>query len=647
MANPHDDHLRVQSSRFSLPREAKLETWPRWLLTALFVVALCASIEAQSGFSEEASARGVALLTAFNSIDSGYGYAMALSDLDGDGDIDLILTGRHPQGGVAAYENDGLGHFSDHSGTAGLPSSLSINGVSTADYDGDGDLDLYFSVWPGPNLLYRNDGNFAFTNVTAAAGVGDAGASAGSAWGDYDGDGWLDLYVANNTGTAGTTEPNRLYRNRADGTFEEVGGALGVADATSSFQPLFFDYDRDGDADLYLSNDNRGGLAAPTQNRLWRNDGGVFTDVSASSGTNVSIDSMGIAAGDFDGNGEFDLYCTNSPPGNPLLLNYHPAPFVESAVTAGVRAFRLGWATHFFDFDHSGHLDLFVVNFATGNQLFSQAAGFPCPDVAPSLGIADAGFGYCSAVGDLDGDGDLDLVVQAANEPIRLYMNHEGAGSGHWLKARLRAPGANRFAVGAQVQVVTATRTQVREVMAGVGFKGSNPMDLHFGLGTDAVVEEVIVRWPSGLRSVLTNLPANQTLVIDEAVSGFVDCDGNLVSDAAEIALDGTLDLNGDSVLDTCQTPFLRGDANVDGVVNLADVIFHLEYFVGTQPARCLDAQDSNDDGMVNVADAIYSLGYLFTQGPPPSAPYPDCGLDESTNPGARLDCESLSAHCP
>lgn len=601
---------------------------------------------AQSGFSEEALGRGLSFVTLLNPPQAGYGYGIAANDLDSDGDPDLVLTGRH-DGHVGVYENLGGGQFIDRTATAGLPISLTVGGVSAADFDGDNDLDLFFSAWPGSNRLLRNDGSFSFTDATAAAGLLDAGATTGTCWADFDGDGWLDLYVSNYTDPLGPNEPNRLYRNMGDGTFTEVGALHGVDDANPTFQAVFVDSDRDGDLDLYISNDNRAGQAMPTFNRLWRNDDGQFNEITLGSGANVAIDSMGVAVGDLDNDGLPDLYCTNSPPGNRLLMNQGANLFVDATAAAGVQAFRLGWGTHFLDYDLDGRLDLFVMNFMTGNQMFRQSGTLVFSDEAVPLGLADPGLGYCCAVADFDGDGDLDLVTQSAFQPTRLYMNQASAMPGkNWLTVRLLGTYPNHYAVGGRVAVSTPSSTQQRAVHAGLGFKGSNDFDLHFGLGSSNVVLDLVVDWPSGRRSHLTGVPSNQVVIIDETVHGFDDCNQNLIADADEIAQDPSLDVGGDGLLDTCQESFIRGDGNGDGSVSLPDVIYHLNYFLGVQAAACLDAHDADDDGTANLTDAVYTLGFLFSSGPPPAAPFPNCGVD---TPGARrgdLGCE-VSLACP
>ncbi|MFM7051905.1 MAG: FG-GAP repeat domain-containing protein, partial [Planctomycetota bacterium] len=244
---------------------------------ALFIGAM-ASAQSVAPFTSEHSARGVTYNMMFappiaNPQD---GFGMAAADLDGDDDLDLVLLGRI-DGLVGVYENNGAGLFTNRSVSSGIPATTAGCGVCAFDYDRDGDLDLYIAQKNQPARLLRNNGGFTFTNVAAAAGVAESVAATGCSVADYDGDGWPDLYLC----IYATTAPNRLYRNRGDGTFENTAPALGVGSAGLSYQAVWSDYDRDGWPDLTVSND-RGFGNVP--NQLWRNQQGAFVDVSAASG---------------------------------------------------------------------------------------------------------------------------------------------------------------------------------------------------------------------------------------------------------------------------------------------------------------------------------------------------------------------------
>jgi len=616
------------------------------VLSWVAVLGIPAPLTAQLPFSEEAAARGLSIVP---TPASPYGAGVALADFDGDVDLDLLVTAIGSTGEVRVFANDGSGVYSP-SPHGSLAANLHLTGVSVADFDGDGDLDPYITGWGVPNRLFRNDGGFAFTDVSVAAGVADGGLGTSSSWGDYDGDGWLDLYVCNYSGTpwGGSVNaiPNRLYRNLGDGTFAEVGGAQGVDDPFKSFQSVFFDADLDGDLDLYVAND-RGSAITGARNRLFRNDGGSFTDVSAASGAGLFMDGMGVDSGDFDRDGDFDLYVTNTVLGHALLVNDGSGNFVEDAVAAGVPANLVGWGCSFLDFDHDAWEDLYVLHELAPNHLYRHAGTFPAVECAVAMGVegggaapGSLGFHYCHAQGDIDGDGDLDLLVQRFNAPLLLYINQAGAAK-RWLGVRLAEPGPNRFAIGAVVQVHAGAVTQRKQSKAGLGFRSSSDHRLEFGLDLAMIADQVLVRWPDGELSQLLAVASDQDLVVDRAVVGtLADCDRDFIPDADEIALDPTLDQDGDGWLDSCPHRFMRSDANLDAAVDIGDPITVLGGLFLAGELLCEDAADANDDGQIDIADAITVLGHLFggSGGLPPA-----CRADPTQDP---LGCETATPGC-
>lgn len=469
----------------------------------------------QTPFTEEAIDRGLS----FSLVQTpAFGYGVAFADLDQDGDPDVVAIGDG-SGRLAVWENDGAGQFTERflNGITGVPMP---SGIIACDYDNDGDLDLYLSNYGAPNILARNDGNFVFVDVTDIAGVGDAGYGTGSVWGDYDGDGWVDLYVANRTTNESPplNNPNRLYRNLGDGTFEDVAGLLGVDDTQLTYQAVFFDFDNDHDADLYLITD-KGQDGAP-YNRLFENTGGSFTEISVASGAGVHMNGMSGTVGDFDGNGFQDLYITNTPPGNVLLLNQGNKTFVEFASEAGVESFETGWGAMFLDYDNDGHQDLFVINQVAANRLYAHGGVWPATDVAPATNIEghlDSGgptgpryFGVAYA--DVDADGDLDILMPVIRDRLRLYINNEGS-QRHWLRVHVIGQPPNRSAVGAKVKVRVGSVWQLREVLCGSNsFKSQNELTVHFGLDDAEFVDEVVVIWPGGEQRTLYDVATNQTL---------------------------------------------------------------------------------------------------------------------------------------
>jgi hypothetical protein len=495
-------------------------------------------------FTEEALQRGINYSAAYLSPElvgmAGGSQGACFADLDGDGDPDLLLVGRS-NGVVGVFENDGTGHFIERSST-GMPLLVKASSVTAADYDDDGDLDVFMPQIIYPNsfvashYLMRNDGNFQFTDVTTAAGILPGGSACGATWGDYDGDGYVDLYLAHYA-WSGSPLNSRLYHNLGNGSFAEVAAQLGVSDPGGySFQASFVDYDLDGDADLMVSNDRVGYVIPPSttpnpDNRLFENLGnGTFQDVSASSGIGTNppgtMFSMGIAVGDLDRNGWPDFYISNlafnSAAHHRLHLGHGPgAPvwFTEQAVEYGMISPTVGWGVQFFDLDNDGWLDLYLANTplgATGSpapQLFHFTGTPPATDIAPMMGLDLLGGGYGVTTADIDNDGDMDLVVVRPYDRVLLYINHAEPAN-HWLKVRLRGSGHNRFAVGSTVFVQDNLGWQQRSLVVGNSYKSQEDMVLHFGVGSATVLNEVQVLWTDGTTKSVQNVATNQTLTI-------------------------------------------------------------------------------------------------------------------------------------
>ncbi|MFQ5859648.1 MAG: CRTAC1 family protein [Anaerolineae bacterium] len=429
-------------------------------------------------------------------------------DYDNDGDLDLYAVNDGPN---ALYRNNGDGTFTDVAKEAGADNPVSAMGVSVADYDNDGDLDLYVTNIYWPNALLRNNGDGTFTDVAEHAGVTDRHFAAGSAWGDYDGDGWVDLYVAHYL-----REANVLYHNNGDGTFTDVSLQTRTNDAGYGFQPLWTDYDMDGDVDLYVINDF-------TDNVLYRNEGGGrFTDVTVATGTAAVGGGMGGAVGDYDNDGDFDLFITQFE--EDTLLANTGGIFSDLSFKADVANPLIGWGTEFFDYDNDGDLDLFVNNgFIMDNSrereepnaLYRNDGEGSFSDVAPALGLDIRNVGRGAAFGDYDSDGDLDMYVCNIDRPGILYRN-DGGNSNHWLMVRTVGAASNRAGIGAKVWVTAGDRRQVREVRSGSSFLSHNSLDVHFGLGRYTGPVTVEIRWPSGIGQTLTNVRVDQLLTVTE-----------------------------------------------------------------------------------------------------------------------------------
>lgn len=512
---------------------------------------------------------------------NGSGYGVAWGDYDNDGDQDLYVSNY--SFGSKLYRNDGGGVFTSPFASTTPPNdNFDGTGVAWGDYDNDGDLDLYLAQANGQaNKLFRNDGGGVFTDATNGLPLGDTGTTYGIAWGDYDNDGDIDLYIAN-FGSA-----NKLLRNDGGGVFVDATGGTPLGDAGDGCGVVWGDYDNDGDLDLYLVN---GSYQA---NKLFRNDGGgSFSDVTGPP-LNDALFGIGAAWGDYDNDGDLDLYLVNGNMGaNKLFRNNGGGSFTD--VTSGpLGDASSGYGCAWGDYDNDGDLDLYLTNGGSpsNNKLFRNDGGGVFVDAtSPILGDPSTGIGV--AFGDYDNDGDIDLYV-AHNYPgqNKLFRNEIGTAN-HWLHVDLVGTTSNSSAIGTRLRIVVGVISQIREISGGSGFCSQNSLTAEFGLGLTMLVDTLEIMWPSGQADTLTALAADQLVTIYEGGSS-------------------------------------RGDANGDGVIDLGDILFLISYLYKGGPApNPLWTGDANSDGLVDLGDVLYLVSYLYKGGP---APCPGKGEVSST----------------
>ena len=495
------------------------------------------------------------------------GAGAVVFDFNTDGFQDIYITSNNSPN--ALYQNKGDGTFSEVAAGARVDDlgGGTSNGGCAADYDNDGDPDLFVSNF-GPSRLYRNNGDGTFSDVTthSLGEVSKLDRTMGCAWGDYDRDGHLDLVVVNHLKFsvgfdifAYQLEDIRqdpvflqihdsviLYHSNGDGTLNEVSRLLGDTSGPTmagplgnlwgaGFQPGWVDYDNDGDLDLYVVNDF-GGQLQP--NVLWRNDGSAadsgwtFTDVSDSSGAGVEMMGMGLAVGDYDLDGFFDFFLTDIGP-NVLLNNKgQDLGFSISTVAAGAEVgettggWRVAWGTFFFDYDNDRDEDLYLVSgFMDTESVFNKEiqpnvllrnnGDGTFTDISSGSGAEDPGVGRGGVFLDYDNDGCLDIFLSNLREKARLLRNQCDSGN-NWLEIKLEGTASNRDGIGARINVVAGNGSLMREVAAGSSQMGQNMLAAHFGLGAARRADSVSIRWPSGKVQVLEDVAVNQRITVTE-----------------------------------------------------------------------------------------------------------------------------------
>ena len=490
------------------------------------------------------------------------GAGSAFIDYNKDGWQDIILVNgkdwpEHPTGNnqtMALYRNDGNGNFTDQTQLAKLDIKLYGMGIAVADYDNDGHQDFYLTCL-NMDRLFQNQGDGTFIDVTEKSNISNPYFGTSCAWFDYDKDGYLDLYVANYVewsietdlfctleGTSKSYctpesyqgQPSKLFKNRGNGTFSDVSRIARIADPTSkSLGVCTFDYDADGFIDVFEANDTQ-------PNKLYRNNGdGTFIEQGMLAGIAYNEDgkatgAMGVDAGDYDGSGIESLVIGNFS--NEMINLYHNEGdfFIDDAPIANigtVSLLTLTFGCFFFDFDLDGKLDIFTANGHLENEinlvqsevtykqaphLFRNIGNAKFVDVAnQNTELMEPIVGRGAAYGDIDNDGDWDLVVTNCNGHPRLFRNDRETPHS-WIKIKLIGKKSNRDGIGSRVKVTTESGFQLRTLRSGSSYCSQSELSIIFGLGNDRHIRQIEINWPSGLVTSLTEVTLNQLITIEE-----------------------------------------------------------------------------------------------------------------------------------
>ena len=490
----------------------------RYVILILFSVNL---VGAQVNFTESAQQLGININCEYTFLGNG----VAFFDYDNDG-LDDITVATALGDPIYFYKNIN-GNFVSQ--TLNIPNNNERNKqINWVDIDNDGDNDLFITSDNSGNRLFENLGNMIMSEITSTSGMlTDNFPYYGASWGDYDNDGYLDVFIC----VRDSNIPNILYRNNGDKTFSLVNDEAGLlSEGYMSFCSVFLDYDNDGDQDIYVSNDKYA-----NRNLMYKNNGdGTFTEVGVQSGTAVSIDAMTVTVEDLNYDGWLDIYVTNDPNNNVLFINNGDGTFTDMAQSYQVTFNSTSWGAVFLDADNDKDLDLYVSGEGNGttspflssafyenmNSSFFQLDNSAVPN--------DYSYSYGNAIGDTDNDGYPEIVVNNIDHNNIFVWKNNTNTSNNWLKVKLEGTTSNRNGVGSFIEISINGNKQYRYTCIGEGYLSQNSATEQFGLGSDTVIDYVKVKWLSGIEDTMYNVSANQNLNIIEGSTTLSVNDYNL-----------------------------------------------------------------------------------------------------------------------
>ncbi|WP_045474910.1 FG-GAP-like repeat-containing protein [Winogradskyella sp. PG-2] len=493
------------------------------ILTACLMLFIITDSFSQISFENLASDSGINVVCG-NTL---FGNGITFYDYDNDGWDDIT---------IASAEGDPIRFLKNINGNF-VNQNLNINDnnwknkqINWVDIDNDGDNDLFITSDTSINRLFKNLGNMILEEITGTSGMlTEVLVTYGASWGDYNNDGFIDVFLSNRD----TTIPNVLYKNNGNNTFTLVNSEAGIINTGMlSFCSAFFDYNNDGYQDIYVANDK-----VEYTNTLYKNNGnGTFTDVSEISGTDIAIDAMSVTISDFNADGWMDIYVSNDVPGNALLKNNGDGTFTDIAESSQTTANTVSWGAVFLDADNDSDLDLYVSAEHDGTipGYLSSAFYENNNDETFNLNNAavpdDLAISYSNAIGDIDNDGYPEIAVNNINHNNIFLWKNTTATSNNWLKVKLEGTQSNRNGIGSLIEISINGEKQYRYTLCGEGYLSQNSATEFFGIGTRTQIDYIKVKWLSGVEDILYNVNANQLLNITEGSSTLSLSDNELNS---------------------------------------------------------------------------------------------------------------------
>jgi hypothetical protein len=439
--------------------------------------------------------------------DAGAAQGVVFLDVNNDGWLDIFLANNNTPSKL--WINNNGTSFTESSTSWGVNMTSPTRGISAADFNNDGFIDVMIGNWQTPIMLFKNTGT-AFINYSTDAGVAFMSYGGSINWIDYNKDGKIDVLFAND---GMPPKYNYFFRNDNLLSFTNVAYSIGLIDSSSTLCLAASDYNNDSYPDLFLgTQSNPGSLLTSI---VYKNNGnGTFTDVTNASGITTNYYTWGAEWGDFNNDGYMDLFLANTTGFNQLYKNNGNGTFTDVTVAMGVndpgQSYSCGWA----DIDNDGDLDLYVARGQTYVDKMYRNDGTTFTDISTAAGMGDLRHSSCVSWGDYNNDGFLDLYLNNNGTENRLYKN--SGNSNKWIILRLNGVNSNRSAIGTRVRIKTGTLNQIREVEGGSGGKGMNSLPVEFGIGTASIIDSLIIKWPSGLEQRFANVTPNTIYNVTE-----------------------------------------------------------------------------------------------------------------------------------